>query len=119
MTISSHVRDGLTLDAIDWGLADGDPVVLLHGFPERATCWREVSPILRGYSPGARPLKGPQRRRSAYLALFNIPLLPELVFGRGPYEFFELTGVSYWIPTKTPQAAADAIFSTIARTARS
>lgn len=275
MTISSYVRDGLTFDVIDSGPADGDPVVLLHGFPERATCWREVSPILheagfrtiapdqRGYSPGARPrtrlgygagrlvedvvalideigrpvhlaghdwgsavgwgvaakrpdlvrswtamsvphpvpfgqsMKGPQRRKSAYIALFNIPFLPELVSGRdgrmermmrgsgwndddverfreeivdygalpgglgwyralplasrvgrvsvpttmlwsdrdvavgrtalegnedsvtGPYEFIELTGVSHWIPTKAPQAAADAILSTIARTGRS
>ncbi len=46
-------------------------MVLLHGFPERSTCWREVAPLLhergyrtvamdqRGYSPGARP---PRRR---------------------------------------------------------
>jgi len=60
-------RDGLVLDVIDEGPLDGDPVVLLHGFPERATCWREVAPLLhahglrtyaldqRGASPGARP----------------------------------------------------------------
>jgi pimeloyl-ACP methyl ester carboxylesterase len=41
--------------------------VLLHGFPQRATCWRLLTPLLhphglrtyapdqRGYSPGARP----------------------------------------------------------------
>lgn len=46
----------------------GRPVVLLHGFPETAACWRPVaemlaehgirtvSPNQRGYSPGARPL---------------------------------------------------------------
>jgi pimeloyl-ACP methyl ester carboxylesterase len=60
-------HDGLTFDVRDEGPLDGDPVVLLHGFPERATCWREVVPLLharglrtyapdqRGYSPGARP----------------------------------------------------------------
>jgi pimeloyl-ACP methyl ester carboxylesterase len=44
-------------------------VVLLHGFPERATAWRHVAPLLhaqglrtvapdqRGYSPGARPAR--------------------------------------------------------------
>ncbi|MBC7275160.1 alpha/beta fold hydrolase [Nocardioides sp.] len=273
MTISSYVRDGLTFDVIDSGPAEGDPVVLLHGFPERATCWREVSPILhdagfraiapdqRGYSPGARPrtrlgyragelvedvvalideigrpvhlaghdwgsavgwgvaakrpdlvrswtamsvphpvpfarsMKGPQLRKSAYMAFFNIPFLPELVSGRdgrmermmrgsgwndedverfreeivdhgalpgalgwyralplaprvgrvsvpttmlwsdgdvaigrsalegnedsvtGPYELVELAGVSHWIPTKAPEAAASAILGTIAKAA--
>jgi pimeloyl-ACP methyl ester carboxylesterase len=64
-------RDGLTFDVRDEGPLDGDPIVLLHGFPERATSWREVAPLLharalrtyapdqRGYSPGARP---PRRR---------------------------------------------------------
>ncbi len=64
-------RDGLTFDVYDEGPADGDVVVLLHGFPERSSCWREVAPLLhqrgyrtvamdqRGYSPGARP---PRRR---------------------------------------------------------
>jgi pimeloyl-ACP methyl ester carboxylesterase len=64
-------HDGLTFDVHDEGPLDGDPVVLLHGFPERSTCWRGVVPVLhaqglrtyapdqRGYSPGARP---PRRR---------------------------------------------------------
>jgi pimeloyl-ACP methyl ester carboxylesterase len=44
---------------------DGDPVLLLHGFPQTSHCWRGVLPHLegwrtiapdqRGYSPGARP----------------------------------------------------------------
>lgn len=50
------------------GPAAGRPVVLLHGFPESAACWRPVAELLvghglrviapnqRGYSPGARPL---------------------------------------------------------------
>ncbi len=58
---------GLVLDVDDQGPLDGDVVVLLHGFPERATCWRDVVPRLhaaglrtlavdqRGYSPRARP----------------------------------------------------------------
>jgi len=62
-------HDGLTFDVTDEGPLDGEPVVLLHGFPERNTCWREVVPLLhehglrtyapdqRGYSPGARPLR--------------------------------------------------------------
>jgi pimeloyl-ACP methyl ester carboxylesterase len=69
--ISTYDHDGLTFDVRDRGPEDGDPVVLLHGFPERAEAWRKVEPLLhdaglrtlapdqRGYSPGARP---PRRR---------------------------------------------------------
>ena len=69
--ITSYPHDGLVFDVVDEGPVDGDVVVLLHGFPERSSCWREVAPILhaqgfrtlapdqRGYSPGARP---PRRR---------------------------------------------------------
>lgn len=66
-------RQGLTFTVVDEGPLDGDVVVLLHGFPERHTCWNDVVPLLhaegyrtlaldqRGYSPGARP-----RGRRAY-----------------------------------------------------
>ena len=62
---------------LDEGPLDGVPVVLLHGFPERASTWRDVAPLLhargfrtlapdqRGYSPGARP----PRRRDYRVAL--------------------------------------------------
>ncbi|MDF1605738.1 alpha/beta fold hydrolase [Nocardioides sp. YIM 152315] len=152
---------GLSFDVLDDGPVDGKPIVLLHGFPERSTTWRQVAPLLheaglrtfaldqRGYSPGARPRRrrdyrmqhlasdvvalvdrigGPvhlaghdwgsavgwtvamrrpdlvrswtaisvphpaafvramrttsQRRRSRYMALFNLPLLPELTARR-------------------------------------
>jgi pimeloyl-ACP methyl ester carboxylesterase len=65
--ITSYERAGLTFDVIDEGPLDGPPVVLLHGFPQRATSWAKVTPLLgeagfrtyapdqRGYSPGARP----------------------------------------------------------------
>lgn len=58
----------LTFDAVVDGPADGDPVLMLHGFPQSAACWRRVqpelaaagyrvvAPDLRGYSPDARPL---------------------------------------------------------------
>lgn len=54
-------------DATAEGPADGAPVLLLHGFPQSAHCWRfvqpqlaaagfrTVAPDLRGYSPRARP----------------------------------------------------------------
>ena len=66
-------RDGLTFDVRDAGPADGEPVVLLHGFPQDGRAWDRVAPVLhgaglrtlapdqRGYSPMARP-----RARSAY-----------------------------------------------------
>ncbi|MEH3033628.1 MAG: alpha/beta fold hydrolase [Aeromicrobium erythreum] len=65
--ITSYRHDGLTFDVVDAGPIDGEVVVLLHGFPERATSWAAVSerlhaegyrtlaPDQRGYSPGARP----------------------------------------------------------------
>ena len=71
--ITSFSRDGLVFDVRDEGPADGVPVVLLHGFPERSTSWRHVAPLLherglrtlapdqRGYARGARP-----RGRAAY-----------------------------------------------------
>ncbi|MFB9313297.1 alpha/beta fold hydrolase [Nocardioides plantarum] len=67
--LTSYEHDGLTFDVADEGPIDGDVVVLLHGFPERASCWRLVAPLLhaqgyrtiapdqRGYSPGARPTR--------------------------------------------------------------
>ncbi|MFW0783797.1 alpha/beta fold hydrolase [Gordonia sp. CPCC 206044] len=60
-----------TFDVIDAGPIDGTPIVLLHGFPQRATAWdlvvpllhdkgfRTIAPDMRGYSPRARP---PRRR---------------------------------------------------------
>ncbi|MEV7396934.1 alpha/beta fold hydrolase [Aeromicrobium sp. NPDC092404] len=70
----TQFRNGpYTFDLIDSGPIDGTPVVLLHGFPQRASSWdavaahlherglRTYAPDLRGYSPGARP-----RSRFAY-----------------------------------------------------
>lgn len=71
--LTSVKHGDLVLDVIDEGPLDGEPVLLLHGFPERATSWRLVAPLLndagyrtialdqRGYAPGARP-----RRRRDY-----------------------------------------------------
>lgn len=65
--VRTFTRDGLRFDVRDEGPADGDPVVLLHGFPQTSSCWELVAPLLheaglrtlapdqRGYSPGARP----------------------------------------------------------------
>ena len=65
--MKSFRREGLTFDVRDAGPPDGDPVVLLHGFPQDSTAWDGVAPLLaerglrtlapdqRGYSPMARP----------------------------------------------------------------
>ena len=59
--------DALTFDVWTAGPDDGEPVVLLHGFPQSAAGWALVAPSLidaglrviapnqRGYSSGARP----------------------------------------------------------------
>ena len=66
-------RGDLVFDVHDSGPADGEPVVLLHGFPQDAGAFDRLAPALhsaglrtlapdqRGYSPGARPAG-----RSAY-----------------------------------------------------
>jgi pimeloyl-ACP methyl ester carboxylesterase len=60
-------RDGLVFDLRDGGPPDGEPVVLLHGFPQDASAFDRLAPALhtaglrtlapdqRGASPGARP----------------------------------------------------------------
>ena len=57
----------MTFDVRSSGPDDGEPVILLHGFPETSISWSAVAPQLagaglrviapdqRGYSPGARP----------------------------------------------------------------
>ncbi len=72
-------RGPLGFRAVDSGPVNGDPVVLLHGFPQRTSSWDAVTPLLheaglrtialdqRGYCATARP-----RGRRAYR-------LPELV----------------------------------------
>ena len=61
-----HAR-GLVFDVLATGDPAGEPVLLLHGFPQTAACWTELAEVLagagyrvlapdqRGYSPGARP----------------------------------------------------------------
>lgn len=71
--LTEYRRGDLVFDVIDSGPIDGIPVVLLHGWPQRASTWDAVSahlhergartfaPDQRGYSPRARP-----RSRFAY-----------------------------------------------------
>jgi len=67
VAVRTATRDGLTFDVHELGPPDGDPVLLLHGFPQRGDSWqavatrlaergyRTLAPDQRGYSPGARP----------------------------------------------------------------
>lgn len=69
--MQQYRRGDLTFDVLDRGPGGGEPVVLLHGFPQYNTSWDPVmdrlcpqgyhcvAPNQRGYSPGARP---PRRR---------------------------------------------------------
>lgn len=75
--LETFQRDGLTFDVIDSGPLNGQPFVLLHGFPETNKSWQEISEILnekgyrtfalnqRGYSLGARPAARRDYRSSA------------------------------------------------------
>ncbi|ATD69024.1 alpha/beta hydrolase [Gordonia sp. 1D] len=67
--LTTFQRGPYTFDVIDAGPLEGEPIVLLHGFPQRAGSWDLVAPLLhgrgfrtiapdqRGYSPGARPTR--------------------------------------------------------------
>jgi pimeloyl-ACP methyl ester carboxylesterase len=58
---------GMTFDILAMGPAEGEPVILLHGFPQGPGSWtavmrrlaaegyRAIAPAQRGYSPGANP----------------------------------------------------------------
>ncbi len=79
-------RGPLTFDVRDGGPADGEPVVLLHGFPQDKDSWlgiephlheaglRTLAPDQRGYSPRARP-KGRREYSGAALADDIVALL--------------------------------------------
>jgi pimeloyl-ACP methyl ester carboxylesterase len=71
--VQTFRRDGMVFDVRDAGPADGEPVVLLHGFPQDSRAFDLVAPLLnaaglrtlapdqRGYCASARP-----RGRRAY-----------------------------------------------------
>ena len=93
LTVGRYVFDV----AVD-GPEAGEGVMLLHGFPQSAESWRRVrpglaaagyrvvSPDLRGYSPGARPLD-PSEYRIAELVGDVVGLADEL-----GWERFHLVG---------------------------
>jgi pimeloyl-ACP methyl ester carboxylesterase len=92
MTRLTQFRNGsCTFDVIDSGPLDGTPVVLLHGFPQRASAWsavaerlherglRTYAPDQRGYSPDARP-----RTRFSYRGSTLVSDIEALIDAIGP-----------------------------------
>ncbi|WP_072687810.1 alpha/beta fold hydrolase [Rhodococcus marinonascens] len=92
LSTSEHAQiavGDLTFDVVINGPADGDAVVLLHGFPESAAAWEPVTELLggsglrtyapnqRGYSAGARP-EGVDAYRIDHLVADVIGLLDAL-----------------------------------------
>jgi pimeloyl-ACP methyl ester carboxylesterase len=67
MATKSIEANGLTFSVIDEGPADGTPVLLLHGFPDRGSMWhnqidalteagyRAIAPDLRGFGDSDAP----------------------------------------------------------------
>jgi pimeloyl-ACP methyl ester carboxylesterase len=65
--MATITRGQLTFEVTESGPVDGEPVLLLHGFPQHADSWHCLVPLLtergfrtlamsqRGYSAGARP----------------------------------------------------------------
>jgi len=92
--ITTLEHHDLVFDVVDEGPIDGEAVVLLHGFPERSTCWRDVAPLLhaagyrtvamdqRGYSRRARPTGGRRDYRLELLAGDAAALLMRVGGGR-------------------------------------
>ena len=103
--ISTVVRDGLVLDVLDDGPYDGEPVVLLHGWPERPTVWRHVAPILN--SAGYRTLAMNDVALSRWGAEHSGDWVD------GPFELVVLDGASHWVPTQAPDLLADAILERV------
>ncbi|RBY79795.1 alpha/beta hydrolase [Geodermatophilus sp. TF02-6] len=105
--MDSFRRDDLVFDVRDGGPPDGEPVVLLHGFPQDATAWdavaadlhaaglRTLAPDQRGYSPGARP-----RGRSAYrlreLTADVLALLDQAELGSAHVVGHDWGGIVAW-----------------------
>jgi pimeloyl-ACP methyl ester carboxylesterase len=93
-------REGLTFDVHELGPPDGDPVLLLHGFPQGGDSWdavarrlvergyRTLAPDQRGYSPGARP-QGRRAYRLGALVDDVLAMVDELV---GPQARVHLVG---------------------------
>jgi pimeloyl-ACP methyl ester carboxylesterase len=105
--LTRHHRDGLVFETTDSGPAEGEVVVLLHGFPATRASWRDVVPRLeaaglrclvplqRGYSPGARP-RGRRAYRSTELVADVVALLDEAGVDRAHVVGHDWGGAVAW-----------------------
>ncbi|MCW4351719.1 alpha/beta fold hydrolase [Hoyosella sp. YIM 151337] len=87
--INIVVNDDLVFDVIDSGPIDGEPLILLHGFPQTGRSWsgvathlhrrgfRTFAPTQRGYSPFAFP-RGRIAYRMSSLAGDVVALMNEI-----------------------------------------
>jgi pimeloyl-ACP methyl ester carboxylesterase len=116
-------NDGLVFDVRDGGPPDGEPVVLLHGFPQDSSAFDRMAPLLhdaglrtlapdqRGYSPGARPAgRSPYRLRAVtgdVLALLDAAGLESAHVVGHPGRVRTLTSLS----TPHPAAAGRAVLT--------
>ncbi|MEP6871534.1 MAG: alpha/beta fold hydrolase [Anaerolineaceae bacterium] len=95
MTITTRdiAANGFTFHCREAGPEGGEPVILLHGFPETSHMWTPLMPVLaeagyrvlapdqRGYSPGARP-EGIENYSYARIASDVIALADAVGFDR-------------------------------------
>ncbi|MFD1507146.1 alpha/beta fold hydrolase [Georgenia yuyongxinii] len=113
-------RGRLVFDVRDDGPDDGEPVVLLHGFPQDSSCWGKVAPLLhqvglrtlaldqRGYSPGARP-PGRGAYRLSWVAADVVALLDAAGLARAHLVGHDWGGAVTWaVAADAPERVASA-----------
>lgn len=93
MTVTQVVRGDLVFDVTASGPTDGEPILLLHGFPQHASSWDALVPLLteqgyrtlamnqRGYSAGANP-HGRGAYRITELVADAVAVIDELAGGK-------------------------------------
>jgi pimeloyl-ACP methyl ester carboxylesterase len=113
-------RGRLVFDVRDEGPGDGEPVVLLHGFPQDSSCWGQVAPMLhqaglrtlaldqRGCSPGARP-PGRGAYRLGWVAADVVALLDAAGLTRAHLVGHDWGGAVAWaVAAESPDRVASA-----------
>ncbi|HVN11874.1 MAG TPA: alpha/beta fold hydrolase [Kineosporiaceae bacterium] len=119
--LTTFRREGLVFDVRDGGPLDGETVVLLHGFPQDATAWELVAPLLheaglrtlapdqRGYSPGARP-SGRDAYRLREIVADTLALLDAGGVERAHLVGHDWGGAAVWAAVRRhPQRFASAV----------
>jgi pimeloyl-ACP methyl ester carboxylesterase len=79
--VRSVSGDGVELAVLDEG--EGQPVLLLHGFPDSSYGWRHQVPV------------------DAYLT--NAPVLQSATFVTGPWRYERIDGAGHWMQVDAPE----------------